>query len=53
MGHPMARGAAALPLLGVAAQRRWPALGILRLDDAPLFDAGAGDSVLGAAWRGV
>ena len=52
MGHPMARGAAALPLLGVVAQLRWPELGMLRLDDAPLFAAGARDTMRVTAWRG-
>ena len=37
---------------GVAAQRRWPELGMLRLDDAPLFAAGARDTVRVTAWRG-
>ena len=51
MGHPMARGQR-LPEVGVAAQRRWPELGMLRLDDAPLFAAGARDTVRVTAWRG-
>ena len=42
----------ALPAVGVAAQRRWPELGMLRLDDAPLFAAGARDTVRVTAWRG-
>jgi len=52
MGHPMARGAVALPLLGVVAQLRWPELGMLWLDDAPLFAASARDTMCVMAWRG-
>jgi hypothetical protein len=52
MSHPMARGAAALPQLGVAAQRRQPELGVLRLGDSPLLAAVARDTVRVTAWRG-
>ena len=50
MSHTKARGAAAQ--LGVAAQRRQPELGVLRLGDSPLLAAVARDTVRVTAWRG-
>ena len=49
---PDGSGAAALPLLAAAAQRRRPELAVLRLGDGSLLPAGARNTTCLAAWSG-